>query len=67
MALTTAKTKEELDKLRSLVAYNESLKSITHQIHAAENIDDILINLKDSILSLFDSERITIYAVDHSK
>ena len=67
MALTKSKTKEELEKLRSLVAYNENLKSITHQIHAAENIDDILINLKDKILSLFDAERITIYAVDHAK
>ena len=67
MTLTKSKTKEELEKLRSLVAYNESLKNITHQIHAAENIDDILINLKDSILSLFDAERITIYAVDHAK
>lgn len=67
MPLTQTNTLEELEKLRSLVAYNENLKNITHQVHAAENIDDILINLKDHILSLFDAERITIYAVDHTK
>lgn len=65
--MTTKSTKEELEKLRNLVAYNENLKNITHQIHAAENTDDILLNLKDKILSLFDAERITIYAVDHAK
>lgn len=67
MPLPKDKTREELEKLRSLVAFNENLKNITHQIHAAENTDDILINLKDSILQLFDAQRITIYAVDHAK
>ncbi len=45
----------------------ERLKSITHQIHSAENLDEILIHLKDSIASLFDADRITIYAVDKNK
>jgi type II secretory ATPase GspE/PulE/Tfp pilus assembly ATPase PilB-like protein len=67
MALTKGNNVAELEKLRSLIAYNEGLKSITRQLHAAENIDDILINLKDNIIALFDVERITIYAVDHVK
>ena len=67
MALTKGNNVAELEKLRSLIAYNEGLKSITRQLHAAENIDDILINLKDNIIALFDVERITIYAVDHAK
>ena len=67
MALIKSTNIPEVEKLRSLIAYSESLKSITFQLHAAENIDDILINLKDHILSIFDAERITIYAVDHSK
>lgn len=66
MALMENKTQDELEKLRTIVAYNENLKTISHEIHAAENIDDILINLKDKILTLFDAERITIYAVDHT-
>ena len=67
MALTKGNNVAELEKLRSLIAYNESLKNITRQLHIAENIDDILINLKDNCLALFDAERITIYAVDHAK
>lgn len=67
MALTKDNNDAELEKLRSLIAYNESLKNITRQLHIAENIDDILINLKDNCLLLFDAERVTIHAVDHAK
>ncbi|HAX99440.1 MAG TPA: hypothetical protein DCY12_11280, partial [Candidatus Atribacteria bacterium] len=67
MTSTKGNNVAELEKLRSLIAYNESLKNITRQLHVAENIDDILINLKDKFLALFDAERITIYAVDHAK
>ncbi|MFH0812666.1 MAG: GspE/PulE family protein [Pseudomonadota bacterium] len=66
MSLMENKTQDKLEKLRTIIAYNENLKTISHEIHAAENIDDILINLKDKILTLFDAERITIYAVDHT-
>lgn len=47
--------------------YLERLRKITHQIHSAENLDDILIHLKDAIASLFDADRMTIYAVDRVK
>jgi type II secretory ATPase GspE/PulE/Tfp pilus assembly ATPase PilB-like protein len=48
---------------RSLVYY-KALHDIANQIHAAKDMNEILINLKDRILSLFDSDRITIYVVD---
>jgi len=67
MLPASKKTREELERLKTLVAYNEGLKNITRQIHAAENIDDILLNLKDKILTLLDAVRITIYAVDHDR
>lgn len=67
MSIPRVKTKEELEKLRHLVEYNENLKAISKNIHAAENIDDILLNLKDQVRSFFSSERVTIYAVDHAK
>ncbi len=47
--------------------YLERLRHITHLIHSAENLDDILIRLRDSILTLMDAGRITIYAVDKTK
>jgi hypothetical protein len=46
------------------VLYYRALNDIANQIHAAKDIDEILISLKDSILSLFDADRITMYAVD---
>jgi light-regulated signal transduction histidine kinase (bacteriophytochrome) len=44
--------------------YYRALNDIANQIHAAKDIDEILISLKDSILSLFDADGITIYVVD---
>ncbi|HNR14311.1 MAG TPA: GspE/PulE family protein [Thermodesulfobacteriota bacterium] len=67
MAASSAKTKEEIEKLRQIVEYNESLKAISKEIHAAENIDQILLDLKDKVRALFDVERVTVYAVDHAK
>jgi len=48
-------------------AYYKALNDIANQIHAAKDISDILINLKDQILSLFDADQITIYVVDGKK
>ncbi len=47
------------------VTSEERLHKISQAIHSAKNIDEILIELKDSILKLFESQAITIYAVDH--
>jgi type II secretory ATPase GspE/PulE/Tfp pilus assembly ATPase PilB-like protein len=44
--------------------YRKKLTSITNQINSAESIPHILMTLKDRILELLDSERLTIYAVD---
>ena len=46
------------------LSYYKALHDLANQIHAAKDINEILINLKDSILSLFDADRITIYVVD---
>ena len=46
------------------VTYYKALNDIANQIHAAQDINEILINLKDQILSFFDADRITTYVVD---
>jgi type II secretory ATPase GspE/PulE/Tfp pilus assembly ATPase PilB-like protein len=46
------------------LSYYKALHDIANQIHAARDINEILINLKDRMLSLFDADRITIYVVD---
>ena len=49
------------------VAYRTRLQKICNKINAAANLDEILINLKDDITSLFEAERITVYVVDKKR
>ncbi len=58
---TVASNKGELEKE---LEYQKRLAYIINEIHSASNTEEILINLQDEILSLFDADRITIYAVD---
>jgi len=53
--------------LKQEVEYREKLLEITNKVHAANNIDEILIDLKDEVTKLFDAERITVYVVDGIK
>ena len=46
------------------LTYYKALHDIGNQIHAAKDINEILINLREKVLSLFDADRITIYVVD---
>ena len=50
-----------------ILSPEENLHRISQAIHSAKHIDEILIELKDSILDLFEAQAITIYAVDTPK
>lgn len=52
---------------REKLSYYKALHDIANLIHAAKDLDEILINLRDQMLSLFDADRITIYVVDGKK
>ncbi len=45
----------------------QRLFQIINSIHSAKNVDEILIELKPSILELFEASLLTIYAVDTQK
>ena len=67
-ASPTSKRKDRyIAELTSEVAYRTRLQKICNKINAAADIDEILINLKDDITSLFEAERITVYVVDKHK
>ncbi|MBU0545444.1 MAG: Flp pilus assembly complex ATPase component TadA [Proteobacteria bacterium] len=53
-----------VNDLKSEVEYRTKLQDICNKIYAASNLDEILVNLKNEITSLFDAERITVYVVD---
>ncbi len=57
---------EGVKDLERRLAYEQKLKAISHRIHSAKNIDDVLIKIKDHILNLLDADRITIYAISDS-
>jgi len=62
--MQTTVASDTLQELQQKVAYAEHVKQIINQIHSAKDLDHILVDLKDDILSLFDAERLTLYAVD---
>ena len=53
--------------LEEQLRLRKALQDITNRIHSAHNTRQILVDLKDGILSLFDANSITIYMVDKLK
>jgi type II secretory ATPase GspE/PulE/Tfp pilus assembly ATPase PilB-like protein len=58
------KIDQSIDEEKGKLSYYKALHDIGNQINAAKDINEILINLRGQILSLFDADRITIYVVD---
>ena len=58
---------QNLQELQQKVAFAENVKRITDQIHAASDLDHILLDLRKEILSIFDAEDLTIFAFDQEK
>lgn len=58
---------QNVQDLQLKVEYAEHVKRITTQIHAASDLDQILLDLHKDILSLFDAEDLTLFAFDSEK
>lgn len=61
---------EEMEQNKSAKTriYNTDLvHNISQSLHAAKDVDQILMRVKDDILELFDAMHVTIYAVDDNK
>ncbi len=58
---------QNLQDLQQKVAFAENVKRVTDQIHAASNLDHILLDLRKEILSIYDAEDLTIFAFDSEK
>ena len=59
--------RQDLQELQQKMAFAENVKRITEQIHAAGDLDHILLDLRKDILSIFDAEDLTIFAFDSEK
>ncbi|MEE9913079.1 MAG: GspE/PulE family protein [Deltaproteobacteria bacterium] len=55
---------DSLTSMDEKLRIRKNLQDITNRIHAAQNIPQILVDLKEGILNLFQSDSITIYVVD---
>ena len=58
---------KEVTELEDKLQLRKALLDITNRIHAAQNIKQILVDLKDGILNLFNAHSITIYVVDRPR
>ena len=58
---------QNMQELQQKVEFAEHVKRITNQIHAASDLDQILLDLHKEILSLFDAEDLTLFAFDSEK
>ena len=67
MGVFLKKVATSTSKKRSLeeqLEYQKKLNNITNRIHSASDTNDILLNLQNEMLGLFDADRITVYVVD---
>jgi type II secretory ATPase GspE/PulE/Tfp pilus assembly ATPase PilB-like protein len=51
-------------EMEKLLVFKDQLTKIVNAIHASPNIQDLMVNVKNQILALFNAERITLYAID---
>ncbi len=56
-----------VENLKTEVEFRAKLQEIGNKINSARDLDEILIDLKDDILTLFNAERLTVYVVDGVK
>ncbi|TET52676.1 MAG: hypothetical protein E3J53_03110, partial [Desulfobacteraceae bacterium] len=61
---STNKKINNIQVLQKELEFSKRLNFITNKIHSSRDIDDILINLRESILGIFSADRLTIYVVD---
>jgi type II secretory ATPase GspE/PulE/Tfp pilus assembly ATPase PilB-like protein len=64
---TVQQDSPSVQSLRSEVEFQVKSQDLNKKIFAAANLDEILIDLKDDIIGLFEAERLTIYYVDGIK
>ncbi len=67
MVMTEALRDTVVTELEKKLQIRQALLDITNRIHAAQNIKQILVDLKDGILNLFNAHSITIYVVDRTR
>ena len=63
----TRETGAGVQYLKAEVEHKTDLQKICNKIYSAANMDEILVDLKDAITGLLDSERLTVFVFDGVK
>jgi type II secretory ATPase GspE/PulE/Tfp pilus assembly ATPase PilB-like protein len=58
---------ESVLALQERLASEQRLVQLIDRIHAAKSLDTIFIEIQSEILTFFDADRMTLYAIDHDK
>ncbi|MBI4983992.1 MAG: Flp pilus assembly complex ATPase component TadA [Rhodocyclales bacterium] len=61
--LSTPQDAGGLSDVGSRLTFFKNLQAVTNKIHATANIDEIMLELSQDICSLFNADRLTIYAI----
>ncbi len=61
------KQDKQITELEDKLVLRKKLQEITNRIHSAQNIKQILVDLRDGILTLFNTYYLTIYVVDRPR
>ena len=62
--ITPNSKNRQIQHLSSEVIYRTRLQAICNRLNSASDLDEILIDLKEDIPSLFAADRVTVYVVD---
>ena len=65
--ITPNSKNRQIQHLSSEVIYRTRLQAICNRLNSASDLDEILIDLKEDITSLFAADRVTVYVVDAQK
>jgi type II secretory ATPase GspE/PulE/Tfp pilus assembly ATPase PilB-like protein len=58
---------ESVPALQERLANEQRLVNVIDRVHAARSLDSILLEVQGEILTLFDADRMTLYAVDQER
>jgi len=58
---------KNLEEMSSKLEFQTKLQAVTNRIHAARNIDEIMLEVSQDICSLFDADRLTIYVISDDR
>ena len=61
------KDKAQIAELLEKLHFHQTIQEVTNRVHAAKDIKEIIVDLKDDILSLFNAHSLTIYVANQKQ